>query len=95
MTVGVVTVWRHEEGWGVIESRDTPGGCWFFFSDLWGSERPQAAPGEILRAKNRTAVLGETVDFDWEATEQDGYSYRATDVRPRRPGPQWTVESNT
>jgi cold shock CspA family protein len=32
-SVGTVRVWRREEGWGVIDSPDTPDGCFAHFSD--------------------------------------------------------------
>jgi hypothetical protein len=28
MTSGVVREWHDDEGWGVLESTETPGGCW-------------------------------------------------------------------
>ena len=31
-TSGTVRVWHAEEGWGVIDSAETPGGCWTHFS---------------------------------------------------------------
>ena len=86
----------HEEGWGVIESPETPGGCWAYYSDLVGGEQwPTPAPGEALLISGgfRSATVGETVDFEWEpVADQDGYKFRATNVRPRRPSPAWTVE---
>ncbi|MBF6438391.1 hypothetical protein [Nocardia cyriacigeorgica] len=50
MSVGTVTQWHNDKGWGVIDSPDTAGGCWFHY-----------------------------------------YACRATDVRPRREPPHWTV----
>ena len=48
MSVGIIVEWRDEEGWGVIESPETPGGCWAVYSDLWADEWPTPAPGEAL-----------------------------------------------
>ncbi len=31
---GVVRVWHRDQGWGVIDSQDTPGGCWAHFSSV-------------------------------------------------------------
>lgn len=31
-SVGTVGSWSDAEGWGVIESPETPGGCWAHFS---------------------------------------------------------------
>ena len=33
-TVGTVRRWHDEEGWGVIDSPDTPGGCWAHYSNV-------------------------------------------------------------
>jgi CspA family cold shock protein len=84
-----VRVWHREEGWGVIDSPDTPGGCWVHFGALWNDGIPQAGPGEVVEVSGgfREAFEGETVDFDWERTSspgsQDGYSFRAATARPR------------
>ena len=67
MATGVVSEWRDEEGWGVLDSDETPGGCWAHFS--------------VLRmAGYRRALPGQTVVFTYEAGAQDGYGYRALDV---------------
>jgi CspA family cold shock protein len=86
---GTVRVWYRDEGWGVIDSPDTPGGCFAHFSHLWSDEMPNAGPGETLDVSSGFKELfeGETVDFEWEHTaapgSQDGYSFRATTVHPR------------
>ena len=69
MVTGRVRFWHDELGWGVLDSDETPGGCWAHFSDL-------RVPGY------RTLSAGERVHFDWEAAEQDGYSFRATIAWP-------------
>ncbi|WP_295702167.1 hypothetical protein [Lapillicoccus sp.] len=68
-SVGTVTQWSSDDGWGVIESVDTPGGCWAHFSVVLGT-------GDELRA----LTVGAVVRFAWEAGEQDGFSFRATSV---------------
>ncbi|WP_230990147.1 cold-shock protein [Rhodococcus oxybenzonivorans] len=66
--IGTVQMWNAEEGWGVIDSAQTPGGCWAFYS-------------EIVGEGFRTLIVGATVTLDWEqVTDQDGYRYRATRV---------------
>jgi CspA family cold shock protein len=70
-TLGTVSQWSDDEGWGVIASPDTPGGCWASFSHL-------GMPGY------RSLEPGEIVEFEWEEGEQDGFAYRALQVRPRR-----------
>jgi cold shock protein len=63
----VVARWNDDEGWGVAEAGDLPGGCWMHFSVV-------EAPG------SRTLRAGQTVVTDWEEREQDGFQYRATRV---------------
>ncbi|GAC68203.1 hypothetical protein [Gordonia soli] len=91
-TSGVVR-FQSDEGWGVIDSEVTPGGCWFFYAQLWAGLLPTLRPGQSMTISGvrRTAIAGEGVDFTWEHADQDGYAFRAIDVRPRRPHPDWTV----
>jgi CspA family cold shock protein len=71
---GVVRVWHAAEGWGVIDSVATPGGCWAHFSAL-------------AVAGYREAPAGQAVDFEFEETRQDGFDYRAVrvDIEGRQP----------
>jgi cold shock protein len=64
---GTVRLWQAEEGWGVIDSAATPGGCWAHFSAVLGSGY-------------RTLEAGGAVTFTFEAAEQDGYPFRAVEV---------------
>ncbi|GAA0307473.1 cold shock domain-containing protein [Kineococcus aurantiacus] len=77
---GTVRAWHDDEGWGVLDSPDTPGGCWVHVSQITG--RDGADPRE-----------GEEVEFTFEAVpDQDGYRFRAVRAWPwgasprRRPG---------
>ena len=71
MTIhGEVRCWNDEEGWGVIDSAATPGGCWTHFSDL-------AVPGF------RTLRPGQPVELEYEPADQDGYAFRAVRAWPR------------
>ncbi len=71
---GVVRVWQADEGWGVIDSPDTPGGCWAHFSSV-------QMPGyRALRA-------GQPVTLDYEPAGQDGYSFSAIAVWPAGEAP--------
>jgi CspA family cold shock protein len=87
--MGTVRIWYRDEGWGVIDSTATPGGCFAHFSHLWSDGVPKAAPGETIEVSGgfRKLIEGKTVDFKWEHTaspgSQDGYSFRATTVHPR------------
>jgi len=68
-SAGTVRVWHAEEGWGVIDSAATPGGCWTHFS-------------AVLVAGHRALEAGQAVEFTFEAAEQDGWSFRAVGVWP-------------
>ena len=70
----VVRFWLDEEGWGVVDCADTPGGCWVHFT--------------VIQADGyRSLIDGETVEVDWEQPgfDQDGFAFRALSVwlRPR------------
>lgn len=67
MIPAVVRMWNDEEGWGIIESAETPGGCWAHFSAVQLAGYRSLRPG--------TAVL-----LAWEEAEQDGYAFRATRI---------------
>jgi cold shock protein len=93
-SVGTVRTWHREQGWGVIDSADTPGGCWVHFSHLWNDGIPSAGPGEVVEVTGglREVFEGETVDFDWETPGQEGYDFRAVNARPRgRSGPPQVI----
>lgn len=70
MQRGIVREWHREDGWGVIDSPVTPGGCWVLYSQI---DMPH--PAELQ--------VGQQVDFSFEqVTSQDGYQWRAVAVRP-------------
>lgn len=73
MSVGRVREWRGEEGWGVIDSPETPGGCWTHFS-------------AIVMEGYRALAEGDTVTFVHEPAEQDGFRFRAVRVWPQSVG---------
>lgn len=66
---GVVREWNDDEGFGVIDSSRTPGGCWVHFSS-------------IVQDGYRSLATGDQVAFTCESAHQDGYDYRATMVWP-------------
>lgn len=91
-SVGTVRVWHREQGWGVIDAPETPGGCWAHFSHLWNEETPPAGPEEAVTGDFVELSEGETVDFKWERPGQDGYEFAAVTVRARgRPVPSRRV----
>ena len=68
-TRGRVREWHGTEGWGVLDSEATPGGCWAHFSAV-------LVPGP------RTLDPGQDVDFTFVTAEQDGFAFRAVEVWP-------------
>ncbi|MFF7166538.1 cold shock domain-containing protein [Streptomyces sp. NPDC008086] len=72
MATATVREWHDEEGWGVLDCPETPGGCWGHYSD-------------IQKGGFRTLSAGQKVELVWEAPgfKQDGYDYRAVSIVPR------------
>ena len=69
-TRGIVRVWHDEQGWGVIDSPATPGGCWAHIS-------------AVAIAGYRSLSPGRPVLLEWETTlDQDGYQFVATRTWP-------------
>ncbi len=67
---GTVREWHDEDGWGVLDSPETPGGCWAHFS-------------MVQVDGYRSLLEGQAVHFEWERGWQDGYDFRAVRVHPR------------
>lgn len=70
----IVREWNDLEGWGVIDSPGTPGGCWAHFSHA-------AVAGAA------TFIPGQLVLLEWEAPGQDGYAYKAVRFWPAEAEP--------
>lgn len=68
-TRGRVRVWDEGEGWGVIDSEATPGGCWTHYSCV-------AVDGY------RALRTGAEVRFTFETPGQDGFSFRTVEAWP-------------
>ena len=68
-SLGQVRVWHDADGWGVIDSDATPGGCWAHYSS-------------VLVAGYKSLRTGQHVTFTFEAAEQDGYLFRAVEAWP-------------
>ena len=62
-----VRVWYDDLGWGVLDSPETPGGCWSHYS-------------AIQVDGHRTLAAGQQVVLSFE-DGQDGYAYRAAAIR--------------
>ena len=67
--VGTVRIWHGDGGWGVIDSDETPGGCWTHFS-------------HVFTRGYRSLRPGQQVDLEWASPGQDGYDFMATKARP-------------
>ena len=63
-------VWHEDEGWGVLDSAETPGGCWAHYSNV------EVDGYRVLQA-------GQRVRVQWEHADQDGYAHRALHVWPQ------------
>ena len=74
-TTGTVRFWNPEEGWGVIDSPETPGGCWAHYTQIQ-SDAVTAGRGF------RTFDNGQPVEFASEKYLQDGYEFRVIAVWP-------------
>jgi CspA family cold shock protein len=58
-----VREWHDNEGWGVLDSTETPGGCWAHRSNA------------VVRGY-ATFTVGQEVRMEFEAAGQDGYAFR-------------------
>ena len=67
VSTGSVRRFDADEGWGVIDGPDVPGGCWVHFSAIAGDGY-------------RQLVVGQRVSFRAEAASQDGFAFRALKV---------------
>ena len=67
-TSGTVRLWMHDDGWGVIDGRDLPGGCRAEASVVQGLR-----PGQTLRA-------GQPVEVEWATPGPGNFGYRAVRV---------------
>lgn len=75
MTTAIVRFWRPEEGWGVVDSPQTPGGCFVHFS-------------HIRMDGYRSLTAGQQVTLEWEVPHgrtYEGWPYIAVQVQPGRP----------
>jgi CspA family cold shock protein len=70
-SIGTMRTWNHDEGWGVIDSPETPGGCWIHATTPSTKTRMGLDPGR-------------QVYFEWERLPgkgvQDGFDFVATDA---------------
>jgi cold shock protein len=67
VVIATVRVWHSEDGWGVLDAPEAPGGCWTHFSVIEMDGYKALAPGQ-------------RVELEWEAGHQDGFMFRAVRV---------------
>ncbi len=60
----MVRSWNTHRAWGVLDSPQTPGGCWAHVSSI-------ARPGPW------NVEAGDEYLLQWESAQQDGFAYRA------------------
>ena len=82
VTTATVREWHDDLGWGVLDSPETPGGCWAHFSHIETPRVGSVNGREVYGYK--TLSTGEHVELEWETSSQDGFDYRATAVRRDR-----------
>jgi CspA family cold shock protein len=75
MVVAVVREWHEDLGWGVLDSSETPGGCWTHYSAIDTPVLHREVGAEISQYK--IVAVGEVVELTWEAPGQDGFGFRA------------------
>jgi CspA family cold shock protein len=69
MTEGRVREWDDEQGFGVIDSDDTPGGCGAVFAVIQAEGYRTLRPGQFVR-------------FRFIAARQDDCDFQAVEVIP-------------
>jgi cold shock protein len=68
--VGVVRAFDADEGWGIIDAPEVPGGCFVHFSN-------------IEMDGYRALAVGQRVRFTYERPGQDGCAYRTLTAWPQ------------
>lgn len=81
-TRGTVRLWSDGEGWGVIDSPETPGGCWAGFMHVRVAGFASLQPGA-------------EVELEWEPARQDGFDFCAVSVWPVGAEPVYKRGSST
>jgi CspA family cold shock protein len=79
MVKAVVREWHEDLGWGVLDSAETPGGCWAHYSSIDSAIISQEAGHTASEYK--TVRPDELVELEWEAADQDGFGFRAVRVQ--------------
>jgi len=82
MANATVREWHDDLGGGVLDSPETPGGCWTHFSVIETPYLGSVQGAQVWEYKSLST--GDIVEFEWETAGQDGFDYRAVVVRHHR-----------
>lgn len=80
MVRATVREWHEDLGWGVLDSSETPDGCWAHFSVIVTPIISRSSGWTEAEYKSLSA--GQLVELEWETPGQDGFDFRASSVRP-------------
>lgn len=69
-SIGVVRSWSDDDGWGVVDPPEVPGGCWTPVSNVAVADVPSLAPVQ-------------RVHLERETPGQSGEEFRAVRVWPQ------------
>ena len=75
---GTVRVWHDGEGWGVVDSPETPGGCWVHHTALAAEDCRTLTPGHRVR-------------LEWEPGRHEGFDFLAARVQPPLSPAEWNT----
>ncbi len=79
MVRAIVREWHDDLGWGVLDSVETPGGCWAHFSVIVTPVVSASTGWSESDYKGLRA--GQLVELEWETPGQHGFDFTATSVR--------------
>lgn len=79
MVKATVRKWHDDVGWGVLDSPETPGGCWTHYTAIDTPLVGRIDGAEVHEYKGLAA--SDSVELDWATPGQDGFHYRAVAVR--------------
>ncbi|MET4047495.1 MULTISPECIES: cold shock domain-containing protein [unclassified Rhodococcus (in: high G+C Gram-positive bacteria)] len=74
-TRAIVREFDAEEGWGVLDAPELPGGCWVHYSHIDGTGFRALTAGQLVNVEyeDLLALYG-------PGAQQDGYAFRAIRV---------------
>lgn len=79
----IVREWHDDLGWGVLDSVETPRGCWTHYSVI-ATPLISHLEGRGAMYEYKSLSAGDVVELEWEELGQDGFAYTAVVVRLHR-----------